>query len=448
MFDRLTEKVSRTVKNLRGQGKITEENIEGAIEEVRLSLLEADVQYRVVQSIIDSIRKEALGEEVLLGVSPDQQFIKILHDSLIRMLGEQEVEVPKPASKPLKILVMGLQGTGKTTTCGKLAKYFRDELGKMPLLIPADTSRPAAREQLESIGKEHGLKVFESRENDPVQVVQTALSQVKGQEIAADTVIVDTAGRLAIDENLMDELARIKETVQPDWILYALDAMAGQDAVTVAQTFHEHVPFDNVILTKMDGDARGGSALSVLYTTGASIAFLGVGEKIDEFERLYPSRLASRILGMGDVVTLVEKVQKVVDEKRAAELSRKLAKNQFTLEDFEEQLQSVQKMGSMESIVGLLPGGAQMKKMMAGGLPEKEMSKTQAIIRSMTPQERRNPKLLNGSRRKRIAEGAGVSVAEVNRMLKQFLQAKTMMSRFQKLGGKKAAASMFGKMQR
>lgn len=431
MFDNLQEKIGRTLKNLRGHGKITEDNISEAIEDVRQGLLEADVQYRVVQSFIDSIKQKALGEEVLLGVDPDQQFIKFLSDELVRVLGGQAFEIQ--FSTPYKILMVGLQGSGKTTTCAKLAKYMRDEKKRIPLLIPVDTSRPAAREQLEILAKNNGFKVFESREENPVTICQKALKQVEQREVAADTLIFDTAGRLAIDENLMDELQKIRAVVKPHLVLYVLDAMAGQDAVNTAQTFAEKVGFDGVVLTKMDGDARGGSALSVKMMTGKPILFMGTGEKVDGLETFYPERLTSRLLGMGDIVTLVEKVQKAVDEKQAQDLAQKLRKNQFSIEDFAEQLQSVQKVGSLTDLVGFLPGGAQMKKALAGGLPEKEIKKTQAIISSMTPQERRNHQILNGSRRLRIAKGSGTTVADVNRFLKQFLQTRTMMTQFNKL---------------
>lgn len=345
MFDRLSEKVSRTLKNLSGRGKITEENISESIDEVRLSLLEADVSYSVVQSVVDSMKAKALGTEVLLGVSPDQQFIKIFHDELIRMLGSQQVLIPHASKGPTVIMMMGLQGTGKTTTAAKLAKYLRDEQSRMPLLVPADLSRPAAVEQLRSLGEEHGLKVFETSQTNPVDVCMEALAKVKAQEVAADTIIFDTAGRLAIDEALMEELQAIQEKTNPSWVLYALDAMAGQDALTVASTFHEYVAYDGVVLTKMDGDARGGAAISVLHQTGAPIAFLGTGEKIENLEHLHPDRLASRILGMGDIISLVEKAQKAIDEKQAKKLAEKIRKNTFDLEDFQQQLESVKKNG-------------------------------------------------------------------------------------------------------
>jgi signal recognition particle subunit SRP54 len=429
MFDNLQDRIARTIKNLRGHGKLTEENMSEAIEDVRSSLLEADVQYRVVQSVIDSIRTKVLGEEVLLGVDPQQQFIKFLADELNRILGGEAAAINLPT--PARILMVGLQGSGKTTTTAKLAKYFRDEKKRMPFLVPADTSRPAAREQLEILAKQNGFKVFESREGNAVDVCKKAMNMVAQREVAADLMIFDTAGRLAIDETLMDELKKVHETVKPHLVLYVLDSMAGQDAVNTAQTFQEKIGFDGVILTKMDGDARGGSALSV-----KPIYFMGVSETVDGIEPFYPERLTGRLLGMGDVLSLVEKAQKVVDEKKAEELAKKLRKNQFTIEDFGDQLQSLQKMGSMGDLIGMLPGAGQLKKAMAGGLPEKEIKKTQAIIQSMTAHERRNHQILNGSRRLRIAKGSGTSVNDVNRFLKQFLQTRTMMSQFQKLGVK------------
>jgi signal recognition particle subunit SRP54 len=434
MFDHLQDRIARTIKNLRGHGKLTEDNISQAIDDVRSSLLEADVQYRVVQSVVDSIKTKVLGEEVLLGVDPDQQFIKFLADELNRILGVEAATLDLP--KPARILMVGLQGSGKTTTAGKLAKYFRDEKKRMPFLIPADTSRPAAREQLEILAKQNGFKVFESREGNAVDVCKKAMNMVAQREVAADTMIFDTAGRLAIDESLMDELKKVRDIVQPHLVLYVLDSMAGQDAVNTAQVFEEKIGFDGVILTKMDGDARGGSALSIKVVTGKPIYFMGISEKVEGIEPFYPDRLTSRLLGMGDVLSLVEKVQKIVDEKEAMEMAKKLRKNQFTIEDFGQQLKSLQKMGSMTDLIGMLPGAGQIKKMMAGGLPEKEIKKTQAIISSMTIQERRNHQILNGSRRLRIAKGSGTSVNDVNRFLKQFLQTRTMMAQFNKLGPK------------
>ncbi len=434
MFDRLQERFERAFKDLRGQGKIRESNIQEALAEVRSSLLEADVQYRVVQSFIDSVREKALGEEVLTKVNPDQQFIKILNDELIRILGGQTTEVPKVTGRPLVILLAGLQGSGKTTTAAKLAKHLRDQRHERPLLIPADTRRPAAREQLEQLGKENGLQVFSSREDDPVKVCKAAMKAVAMREVAANCVIVDTAGRLHVDEPIMQELEAIQKETQPDLVLYVLDSMVGQDAVRAAEAFQERIDFDGVIVTKLDGDARGGAALSVCLATGKPIFFVGTGEKMEGLEVLHPDRMASRILGMGDVVSFVEKAQEVVDVKQAEKLAKKIRKQEFTIEDFQDQLKAFQKMGSMENLLGMMPGGGKLKKMMAGAMPEKEIARVEAIINSMTVTEKQRPKILDGSRRQRIAHGSGTSVADVNRFLKQFLQAKKMMSSLGKMG--------------
>lgn len=405
-----------------------------ALAEVKSSLLEADVHYRVVQSLIDSVRDKALGQEVAQGVHPSQQFIKILHDELIRILGETQMEVPQVSDSPCKILLMGLQGSGKTTTAGKLARYLRDEKKERPILVPADTARPAAREQLTQLGQANGLAVYSSKEKRPEDICKSVIKAATQREIAANCLIFDTAGRLAIDDELMGELLHIREIVKPDLVLYVLDAMAGQDGLRSAKTFHERIGFDGVIVSKMDGDARGGAALSVRMVTGKPIYFLGIGEKADALEPLYPDRMVSRILGMGDVVTLVEKAQKAMDEKATLRLAKKIRKNQFTIDDFQEQLQSVKKMGSFEEILGLMPGGAKMKKALQGGIPQDELKRTEAIISSMTFKERANHQIINGSRRKRIALGSGTTVTDVNRFLKQFVQAKTMMTRLSKGG--------------
>ncbi|MCB0326785.1 MAG: signal recognition particle protein [Bdellovibrionales bacterium] len=436
MFDNLQEKISSSVQKLRGQGKITEKNIQSTLDEVRKSLLEADVQYKVVQSFIDSVREQALGQDVLTGIEPGQQMVRIFSQELTRILGGKSPEIPSPAKGPLKILLVGLQGTGKTTSAAKLALYCRDEKKKIPLLVPADVSRPGAKEQLYTLAKENGLGAFEHQMDDAVSICKTAISKQQGRELVGDVMIFDSAGRLAIDESLMDELARVRKVIQPDLVLYVLDAMAGQDAVRTAKIFEEEIGFDGVILTKMDGDARGGSALSVHMVTGKPIFFLGVSEKVQGLELVHPDRLASRILGFGDIVSLVEKAQKAFDEKQSAKLAQKLRKNQFTIEDFAQQLQSMEKMGSMSDILGMMPGGAKLKKALPSALPEKEIQKTKVIISSMTLAERRNHQLINGSRRLRIAKGSGTSVQDVNRFLKQFLQAKNMMARISKMGVK------------
>lgn len=436
MFDQLQDRLSKIFRNLQGLGKIREGNIQEALSEVRASLLEADVAYRVVQSFVDSVRGKALGRGVLESVRPGEQFIKILHDELVRLLGDESAELPKVSERPLKILLTGLQGSGKTTTAAKLARFFRDERKERPLLVPADSARPAAREQLEQLGKQNGLQVFVSRDPDAGNVCRSAMAGVEGREIAASVLFFDTAGRLAVDDGLMAELAGIREAVKPDLVLYVLDAMAGQDALRSAQTFHEKIGFDGVIVSKMDGDARGGAALSVRYVIGKPIYFLGVGEKVDALERLHPERLASRILGMGDVVSLVERAQRAVDAREAEEMARKLSRGRFTVEDFAEQLRAMRKMGSLEEIVGLLPGGAQVKKALSGGIPERELDRTDAILKSMTRKERRNDRILDGSRRKRIAAGSGTTAADVNRFLRQFTQAREMMSRMSRVGVK------------
>ncbi|HLG18303.1 MAG TPA: signal recognition particle protein [Bdellovibrionota bacterium] len=434
MFDRLQERLGRTFRTLRGLGKIRESNISEALAEVRESLLEADVSYRVVQSFIDTVRQRALGTEVLDSVEPGQQFIKILHDELVQILGGQVAEIPRVQGRPLTILMAGLQGSGKTTTAAKIAKILRDQRGERPLLVPADTQRPAAREQLIQLGQKNGLTVFASNETDPVAIVRAARRAVEQREIAANCLVIDTAGRLHIDEALMEELKLVRDAARPDSVLYVLDAMAGQDAVRSAETFVQKIGFDGVIVTKMDGDARGGAALSVRWTTGKPILFVGTGESVEAIEPLHPDRMASRILGMGDVVSLVEKAQEAFDLHEADKLSEKLRKNQFTIADFAEQLEGLKKMGSFEQLMEYLPGGAQMKQALAGGVPEKEFKVFESIIRSMTPRERTNHQIIDGSRRKRIASGSGTSVKEVNRFLKQFLAARSVASRIGRLG--------------
>lgn len=436
MFDQLQENLSRTIKSLRGLGKIRESNIAQALTEVRTSLLEADVQYRVVQSLVDSVRERALGQAVLDQVHPGQQFVKILHDELVRILGNESAEIPQISGRPLKIVLTGLQGSGKTTTVAKLALHLRNERSFKPLMVAADKARPAASEQLMQLGKESHVPVFSISDPIPEKVCKAALKAVSDQEVAADCLIFDTAGRLAVDAPLMAELSAIVKVVDPDLILYVLDAMAGQDALQSAKTFIEKIGFHGVIVTKMDGDARGGSALSVSSTLGTPIYFLGTGEKADALEPFHPARMASRILGMGDVLTLVEKAQKVVDQKSQERLRKRIKKNQFNIEDFADQLRSIQKMGSLESIMGMIPGGAQMKGALQSGVPQQEMKRTQAIINSMNVHEKDNYQILNGSRRKRIAMGSGTTVTDVNRFIKQFTQARKMMSRVGKMGMK------------
>jgi signal recognition particle subunit SRP54 len=436
LFENLSEKFQGVLKKLRGHGRISEGNVEEALREVRLALLEADVNYKVVKDFTAAVREKALGAEVLSSLSPDQHFIKIVHDEMTKMMGGQEQDLDLARRPPVPVMLVGLQGSGKTTTCGKLALHLQKRK-RRPFLVPADVYRPAAIEQLKVLGSQIGIPVFDSPPSgDPVEICRQAVRQADLEGF--DTVLLDTAGRLHIDEELMEELRRIKEAVDPAEILLVADAMTGQDAVNVARAFHEKVGLTGVVLTKMDGDARGGAALSIRAVTGAPIKFVGVGEKTDALEPFFPDRMASRILGMGDILTLVEKAQETVDEKKAQELARKIRRSEFTLEDFRDQLVSIRKMGSIEDILGMIPGmGGKMKELKAAAPDEKELSRVVAIIDSMTRAERENAKIINGSRRKRIALGSGTTVQDVNRLLKNFQQAEGMLKRFSKAGGKK-----------
>jgi signal recognition particle subunit SRP54 len=433
MFENLSEKFQGVLKKLRGHGRISEGNVEGALNEVRLALLEADVNYKVVKDFVAAVKEKALGAEVLASLSPDQHFIKIVHDEMTRMMGAQAQELNLARKPPVPVMLVGLQGSGKTTTCGKIGLYLRKRK-RTPFLVPADVYRPAAIEQLKVLGRQLEIPVFDSRPDaDPVEICREALkyAELNGY----DTVLLDTAGRLHIDAPLMEELSRIKAAVDPGDILLVADAMTGQDAVNVAKAFHEKLTLTGVVLTKTDGDARGGAALSIRAVTGAPVKFVGTGEKPDALEPFHPERMASRILGMGDILTFVEKAQDQVDEKQAKELERKLRKNEFTLEDFRDQLLRLKKMGSMEEILGMIPGlGAKAKELQGRTPDETELTRVVAIIDSMTPQERRNARILNGSRRKRIAAGSGTTVQDVNRLMKNFQQAEAMIRRMTKGG--------------
>jgi signal recognition particle subunit SRP54 len=432
MFETLSEKFQGVLKTLRGQGRISESNIEGALREVRLALLEADVNYNVVKDFMAAVKEKALGADVLASLSPDQHFIKIVHGEMTAMMGGQIQDLDLARKPPVPIMLVGLQGSGKTTSCGKLALQLKKRK-REPLLVPADVYRPAAIEQLKILGEQIGIPVFDSRaDQDPVDICKAGLkfAELNGY----DVVILDTAGRLHIDEPLMAELGRIKASVDPAEILLVADAMTGQDAVNVAKSFHARLSLTGVVLTKMDGDARGGAALSIRAVTGAPVKFVGVGEKLDALEPFFPDRMASRILGMGDILTLVEKAQDQIDEKEARDLQRKLRKNQFTLEDFRDQLQRMRKMGSMEEIMGMIPGlGGKLKQLKEAAPDESELKRTVAIIDSMTREERADAKLINGSRRKRIAAGSGTTVQDVNRLLKNFQQAEDMIKRLSKV---------------
>jgi len=432
MFENLSEKLGKTFKNLRGRGRLTENNIQDALKEVRLALLEADVNYKVVKKFIEGVRQRSMGQEVLGSLTPGQQVIKIVNAELIRLMGESRQELDFTGRTPFTLMLVGLQGSGKTTTAGKLALYLRKR-GRNPYLVPADIYRPAAVEQLEKLGSQLGVPVYETeKKRKPEEICKDALS--KAGAAGGDTLIFDTAGRLHIDEALMEELVRIKDGIQPTEILLVADAMTGQDAVNVAKHFNERLDISGVILTKMEGDARGGAALSVKAVTDTPIKFIGVGEKLDALEPFYPERMASRILGMGDVVSLIEKAQMEFDEKEALKLEKKLKKREFDLEDFQAQLKQMKKLGSLEQILGMLPGMGQLKQLKGLKPNEKDLVKIEAIINSMTKEERRNYKIINGSRRKRIALGSGTKIQDVNRILKNFAQMKKMVENMTRKG--------------
>jgi signal recognition particle subunit SRP54 len=432
MFENLSEKLGKTFRNLTGRGRLTEKNIQDALKEVRLSLLEADVNYKVVKTFVESVRQQAMGQEVLGSLTPGQQVIKIVNAELIRLMGGARQELDLTGRTPFPLMLVGLQGSGKTTTAGKLALHLRKG-GRNPYLVPADIYRPAAVEQLEKLGSQLGIPVHKTEKNrKPEDICRDAL--FKASEAGGDTLIIDTAGRLHIDESLMEELVRIKKGIEPKEILLVADAMTGQDAVNVAEHFNERLDVTGVILTKMEGDARGGAALSVKAVTDKPIKFIGVGEKLDALEPFYPERMASRILGMGDMISLIEKAQEEFDEKEARKLEKKLRKREFDLEDFQAQLKQMKKLGSLEQILGMLPGMGQLKQLKGLKPDDKELVKVEAIVNSMTKEERRNYKIINGSRRKRIASGSGTKIQDVNRLLKNFAQMKKMVENMTKTG--------------
>ena len=438
MFEGLQDRLSAAFTKLRGQGKLTEENIESGLREVRLALLEADVHYQVARDFVDKVRERSLGQEVLTSLTPGQQVVKIVHEELTELMGSAHQGLDLTGRTPHSIMLVGLQGSGKTTTAAKLARHLAAQDKELPLLVPADVYRPAAIDQLKTLSSQIKIPAYDSQAGQkPEDICASALTQAEASN--RSLLIVDTAGRLHVDEELMAELGRIKNLLRPQEVLLVADAMTGQDAVNAALQFHQQVGLTGVVLTKMDGDARGGAALSIKATVGVPIKFIGVGEKMDALEPFHPERMASQILGMGDVLTLIEKAQAAVDRKQAAKLAKKLKKSQFDLEDFLGQLRQLKKMGSMEQILKLVPG---MNKMMKGAKdldPEgRELKQTEAIILSMTFQERGNPKILNGSRRKRIAQGAGVSVADVNKLLNNFQQMQKMIKKM----GKKGPRSM------
>lgn len=426
MFENLSDRLEGVFKKLRGHGKLSEENIQDALREVRLALLEADVNFKVVKEFIASISEKAVGLEVLQSLSPGQQVIKIVHDALIDLLGGQSEELQLGGRSPAVILMVGLQGSGKTTSSAKLAKILKKR-GRRPYLAPADVYRPAAIEQLRVLGQQVDVPVHPSKvEQDPVDISRNAI--IVAQHENYDTVIIDTAGRLHVDQELMGELVRIKQAVGPVEILLVADAMTGQDAVSVADKFHEELSITGVVLSKMEGDARGGAALSIKKVTQCPIKFVGTGEDLDALDVFHPDRLASRILGMGDVLSLIEKAEEVVDKKKAEHLARKMQKNAFTLEDFRDQIQQIKKMGSLEQIMGMIPGLNKIKKMKDMPKPdERELAKVEAIINSMTGKERQRYQIIDASRRKRIASGSGTSVQDVNKVLKSYSEMLKMM---------------------
>lgn len=425
MFDDLSHKLNRTFKRLKGHGKLSESNIQDALKEVRLALLEADVNYRVVKKLIEDIRRRAIGREVLDSLTPGQQVVKIVNQELTSLMGGARQGLRLTGRTPFAIMLVGLQGSGKTTTAGKLALYLRKQ-GRNPYLVPADIYRPAAIEQLQRLGAQIEIPVH-SADNGlkPEDICLDALS--KAGAFGSDVLIMDTAGRLHIDEELMGELVRIKDRINPSEILLVADSMTGQDAVNVAKEFNQLLDITGVILSKMEGDARGGAALSIKAVTDKPIKFIGVGEKLDALEPFFPDRMASRILGMGDVLSLIEKAQEEFDQKEALNLERKLKKRDFDLEDFQKQLVQVKKFGSLDQLLGMLPGAGQLKQLKKFKPDEKELTKIEAIINSMTKKEKANYKIINGSRRKRIARGSGTTVQDVNRLLKNFTQTKKMM---------------------
>jgi signal recognition particle subunit SRP54 len=426
MFESLGEKFDTLLRKLRGQGKITERNIEEALRDVRLALLEADVNVAVVRDFVEAVKKDALGADVLASLTPEQHFVKLVHRELVRVLGEKPVPLDLGGASPVVVMLVGLNGSGKTTTTAKLARWLRAERGRTPYLVPADVYRPAAIAQLETLARDLDMPIHPAvAGGDAVAIARDGVATAKTRGL--DTVLLDTAGRQTIDEELMTELERMVAAVRPHQVLLVLDAMTGQDAVATAQGFAGRLPVSGAILTKIEGDARGGAALSLRAVTGKPIVFAGTGEKLDALEAFYPDRIASRILGMGDVLSLIERAEKVYDRSQAETLQKKLRRNDFDLEDFREQLRAVKKMGTMTELLGMIPG---VKKLLRGADlsgAEDELKRTEAIINSMTRAERRNVQILNASRRKRIAQGSGTSVAEVNRLIKQFTQTKKVL---------------------
>ena len=436
MFDNLSERLERSFKILKGEGRITEINVAETVKDIRKALLEADVNYKTAKQFTDRVKEKAMGQNVINAVRPGQLMIKITHDELAELMGGETQEINLKGS-PAVILMSGLQGSGKTTFASKLANYLQTKKGKKVMLVACDVYRPAAIEQLRVLGEQIGAKVFSRQDSDisnqPVKIAQEAIAEAK--KFGYDVVIVDTAGRLAVDEQMMNEIAAIKNAIQPSETLFVVDAMTGQDAVNTAKEFNDRLNFDGVVLTKLDGDARGGAALSIRTVVNKPIKFIGTGEKMEALDVFHPARMADRILGMGDVVSLVERAQEQYDEEEARRISKKIAKNQFDFNDFMGQLSQIKKMGSMKELMGMIPG---MDKALKGvEVSDDAFKPIEAMINSMTPAERANPALLNGSRKNRIAKGAGVTIVELNRFIKQFEQTSKMMRKVQQMSGKR-----------
>ncbi len=444
VFEGLSNKLQETIKKLKGKGRVNEKDVKEMMREIKLALLEADVNFKVVKDFIAKVSERAVGQDVLDSLTPGQQIIKIVHEELINLMGPGQSKVVFAPRPPTVYMMVGLQGSGKTTTSGKLANLLRKQ-GKNPLLVACDVYRPAAIKQLQVVGGQLGVEVFSMGDKtNPVDIAKAALEHAKIKQ--HDLVIIDTAGRLHIDEKLMDELKNIKDSVRPHEILLVVDSMTGQDAVNVSETFNEKLGVDGVVLTKLDGDTRGGAALSVKTVTGKPIKFIGMGEKLSDLEPFFPDRMASRILGMGDVLSLIEKAQEAFDEKKALEMERKMRTAQFTLEDFLDQMQQIKKMGPLNKIMGMLPGvNADALKEINSSDSEKELARFEAIIRSMTKKERTDPSIINGSRRKRIAAGSGTTVQDVNKVLKSFEEMRKMMKMMADMGkhGKKGFGNKF-----
>jgi len=434
MFDNLSDKLQRVFKTLRGEGKLSAENMEAALREIRVALLEADVHFRVVKQFIEAVKEQAMGQEVLTALSPAQQVVKIVRDEMVKMLGTHQAKLRMANDPPSVFMIVGLQGSGKTTTTAKLARWLSKN-GSSPMMVSVDVYRPAARKQLSVLARDLKLPIYEGtpEETQPLELARSARKEAI--QTGRDVVLVDTAGRLHIDEDLMTELSQLKETLNPSEILFVADAMTGQDAVKSADEFHKRLGITGVVLTKMDGDARGGAALSIRSVTGQPLKFVGVGEKPDALELFHPDRVAQRILGMGDVLSLIERVEETIDQKQAEEMQRKLIEDDFSLADFRDQMKQIRKLGPLESILGMMPQVGMMKDLKNVKVDENEINRLVAIVDSMTPKERSNHMIINGQRRKRIAKGSGTSVQEVNNLLKQYAQMRKMMKSLTGGGG-------------